>query len=49
MKTLFIIIILIIGLLFLAKISHYSERMEYINAHQCAVLGYEPDCKTKLK
>lgn len=49
MKYLYITIIFIIGILFIAKISHYSERMEYINAHQCFVLGYQSDCKTKLK
>lgn len=49
MKIIFWIIVLIIFTVVLAKVSHYSERMATYNAHSCAVLGYEPDCKTRLE
>lgn len=48
MKLIIYTLAITIGLMVLAKATHYSERMEYINAHSCAVIGYEPDCKTKL-
>lgn len=49
MKYLLLTISLLALCVIVAKLSHYSERMETYNAHMCAVTGYEPDCKTPLK
>lgn len=43
-----ILITVITGLIIIAKLSNYKERIEHINARQCAVWGYEADCKTRL-
>jgi hypothetical protein len=40
-----IIVLVIIGLILAFK----SDGPTRTNAHNCAVYGYEPDCKTPLK
>lgn len=50
MKETLIYTILLIAFFFgIAKLTNYSERMEEVNRHHCAVVGYEADCKTKLR
>lgn len=35
-------------IIFMAKVSGYTERMDAYNAKMCAMYGYQPDCETEL-
>lgn len=48
MKYIFWLCVMITLFFLLAKLTNYSERMEKINKYQCAVYGYQEDCKTPL-
>lgn len=48
MKYIFWILAFITFFFLLAKLTNYQERMERINKYQCAVYGYQADCKTPL-
>lgn len=42
-------VILIAGLIWAtAFLTHYEQRMQEYNKYQCAVAGYQADCKTPL-
>ena len=49
MKYIIYAILMILGFLILAKVTHLEEREKAQNKYMCAVYGYYEDCKTPLK
>jgi len=48
MKYIILFTLIIVTLFTLMKLSNYEERMDRINKYNCAIYGYQEDCKTPL-
>lgn len=48
MKYILLAALLLIAFMVLSKLTGYEERMDRINKYNCAIYGYQEDCKTPL-
>jgi len=48
MKYLIYAILMILGFIILAKVTHYDERMKAHNKYMCAVYGLDETCSNPL-